>query len=774
LVHGKYAWTCGSGPGDPGELQPVDERTFIELIRWALVGHDDILPQTLAAINSSWFTVFSKPFVDWVAKLDAAIPLNEFSEIPLWEFRSIASVAGVSTLSPFHREFVTRSEYRFLWRIARLTGAAAAGLTNPVWLSRLRTVLEIFNNKNNGADRNQPRILSPEIRWMYDDQKIIARVPQQKCNEIIQAEWRISTGTWRALAIQSNGDNQWIDECKSDPLTSDDPLTVDLRLQTPAGPRLRRSFIATSNRMLFSCDGQFVEPYSHVPLGTYLLLTETVCAVPPGIQADDANQPAGWWHWRAVELSVNTPCRYLDVEFSETLASWEWDLEDTNQTVQSVEFADARRVFFGHLPKVRFRAPAEGLFRITHLSAPAPEREVTVDPEMQSVHLENALEDGKFYGAYQLTGIPSAAHSSRPTLLFLFLPHMSLRYIPSETFPEHAFDLEITARDIEIAPVTPDVIVKRKGKTNWLLHLENPFATAECAFAIKPKGSKHPIPLAVRLPANRLAMLGPAFGPVLRWIRFPASLSLTDVDWRSRMRIQFAHRTDGELLCRFSDTKPFPCGQQMKSWPNTYDVSLSTWRDRFGGKAQGLMEVRVNGEWLTLAVLTHVLDRAALVPITDTGTPALDHLQRLREGLKGDDLDILRTVVMAAIATIAADAACDALSGALASECIFTCLLLEDVDSARHLVANIQVSTEIADLKALRTRVALRTGSDHDAYWFNAERNSVANLPDGFHVRMARAELFYRIARLPGALSRVLIPKSGAFCAGKCVGKAVK
>jgi hypothetical protein len=697
LIAKGRVWTTGEG-GPPGTdaqglTLPVELRPLAEgLGRWAAHGGLPELHRILYERHGDQRSrCFSPTFLNWLSRLDPALPLADMDAVSAPDFDDVAAPAIDRLKDPLHSFFARRGDTHVLWQLAKIVGQVARQKRgNPacpaIWVKSHPVLHRLFSllgeqtpaqpdhpNKGTRPRQFQPGRPAlpapPTIAWMVDSQEVVALLPEQTLpGETVSVAWTISPGEAPPAQTWTQPDGLLVEEARSAAL----PPAVIYQIQTtlhtqsdPAGVSDRIAILLPerfSPCVLFAQDGTLISCEEGVALaaGEYLALAPKEEAGQlfkrRGVHEIEAfpGPPVGWWGWKAcrVRLEAGADMAPYLVDSAGHAATWELEPPPKYEVV----WRESLPVYLGQVPRLFVSDPAAftgAVLEATREPAGAVDRLFAVG-DVGGVPLRN--EAGRYfldlaaspnlagwYGTLRLTCRPPDQPDAAPlTARFVYLPQMQVTYVRDPIHPDQARAALVGEPAQELGDLVADAgTVMRRDAAGLVLCASTPHLSP----GVTARFSRSGAVLRLRIPATRVGRIteGQGFDG---WRPPPLDdLDLGAAELGDRLRVELHEEPfleEGQLMCRLVGGGMVAAGRSIyaANAVHFFEIDLHRWRDGFDLRAGGMVQVRGRDHWIDLARLKGHPEQETPPVIVDERGRLLDALEAALEA--GDRNEVLR------------------------------------------------------------------------------------------------------------------------------------
>ncbi|WP_406697995.1 hypothetical protein V5E97_03975 [Singulisphaera sp. Ch08] len=797
LLDRQLIWTSREGPGGEGKPSPdpILDRLVSALEDWA--GGGGGLRQLAEVVriggNNHLDRCFSNTLLDWLAGIAPGGSLLELLGLTEAAFADLAARRYAELDGePLFGRLAQRGSILVPWRLAAIVGLVARQLRSSRELPeewQAQPVLSYVFARLIGRDgpshlpsgaRTVSR-RSPFITWDVDLQQVVAVLPAQ----------HLAAGT-TGLTWQVNG----TDPIR--PLVGDDPGTLAIQEST-SGPlrpsevyEVRIKFLGDPARVserwvetlmtglipfvLFHPDGTLADLGRPEPLlaGEYLAL------VPPGAESVVRERcglvaleqfplaPICWPKWTGWRVRIEPGVDLEPYLFAEPGHSIAWELESPPEP--PVTWLDALPVWLGRMPRVLLSDPCSFIGAVLEVSAESKgelqpsSRELVIGTDIPlstasgraAVDLDSATGLSNVYGRIRLTCRPPVLLDEPPLALgFVRLPEIQLRYVPDPDRPTSAIGVRLQAGGPGVV-AGPDtrIVVDPDDPGAVMLRPANPESSpAVTACLLDGRGE-----VRVRVPVTRAALATAADG-FLGWRVLPFDeLDLSSIGLEDRLILEF-HREPpterGRLVSRIREHAELFVGDRSDGGgrASLFEIDLHRWRDGFGPRANGTLQIRGASGWIDVASLQTMLPQEPSESRPTTRAWWQQWVDELDRSIADGDVAAVEGMVRRCVDHSAweaqSDAAADLLPVAVARATLATLAGPDAFARARAALAPLVNRPDLPEARIMDLALAFRPGlgTRGDDHWLHDDlERLMAELPDGRDRDLLLAEAYYRYA----------------------------
>jgi hypothetical protein len=755
---------------------------LLPLAPWIDTGRFADLDQALREENcerGDLHVCFSGGFLHWLRALDGNLSLADLGTISWPDFHDLAGPHLDRLQSELHRRLIDAFGVAVLWRLARVVGrvapfAEAEGPCPPEWRTHYCLLAYLFDrlrSKNAVEPRaSEPRQMSPRglrgtcpepfVWWDVDGQRVVAVFPGCPLEPGSEVTWTVSGTEAPLLHPWLDLESQRIPECFTKPLdpACDFRISVRLTRQGRAPVEEARVWRLPPDRrpfVLFTPEGRLADAdrdEGTLPPGEgYLVLVPVEGTanrdegtLPPGVRVLDevTYPPIGWDAWRGFRVALSADAEVEPYILAADFTEATWRLEET--PAHPVVLDSVLPVWLDGWPRVHVDPPEAFEGAVIRVQARPGVwcslrvgEDITVRSDEHGTHIDLSAAMGDPVGNFVLSvRLPLVPLAVLPPLRFIRLKGIELSYLPDPNLPEHATALRLRGPGQVLHGA--DTMVAR-DRDSQLSRSDTPAASPGAAIFLP---EQH-VELHARLPVTRVCYQPGTNSGRSGWQVPPVRLRLADLGVDDRLAVELhlePELQDGQLLCRLVGGVEVRAGRRRRGM--AYEIPLVRWRDAFGGRGRGLVQLRLPGRWLDLAEL-----EGDPVP-SPPPPPELPHeLVELVEAALDGDYKNLRDRCHTCLAS--AQAGADVKQEQLRVAAARGLLFLRHNDEAEEALYPLRERTDLYEVPLLAATARLRRGLTQEA--LEAEREAVRRQGTEGPLRWRLlSEYEYRYALFPG------------------------
>jgi hypothetical protein len=783
-----WLWVQQPGGGTPEEEDKgcILEPAHLERLKqWAAEEPDEQIADVMEEIGLAPNCWYVSGALKWLSGIGGSLCLSDLARAPRRDLLDVCQ--HYTTGAPRFYEALLDSDGMgiVIWRLIRIIGSVAevaevpTAVCLPEWIGGFRERLFRAIRAFLAGLPQVPRLPHPKmpvIRWEIDRQRLVAVLPEQQLPEGFRVRCRVEMPGSSAIDVPIGpvGDDTTFSEWASNPLSAFRRIACTATYTRSDGSEVVRRLSARLEGeepacWLFDDTGELVSPEQGdaIPPGHYYALFE------PGpdshregfdVLDEEIFEPNGWGDWQVQCLCARPGATWGPYRCTaEPLVS----LKLSGSQVDTVEFIrPCPPVYVGQLPSLVLRAagiqcPADYRLEVEcvgvrrHNVALPPVAGAEGSEFTTCVDLSNEKPLRGLWGRFEVRLLgPQVGSAPLPTLSFVGLLPLALRYVDDWVEPDRACAVELSMHGTEAdvqRPESGDLDLRPPSGSEravWKMRCLDPVASPEVLFSLKLVRSGQVVRLPVRVPVTR-ARLQDRRSRFGEWQSLPIRVALADIGPETRLLAQF-HRQPllegSELFCQHLSGAAVAAGKFVAS-SRSYEIPLHRWRDAldaFGPHAGGQVRVRCKDRWMVLAVLAGT-ERPPLLPPAD---PVVAQIQDAVMAMRFEEaVSLARQVLMKLDAASLGEYRAEDRRLAAGHALLFA----GKFDKVYQAVAPLVDRVDLQAAALLAVQARLRQGP-HTDQLIRDVGEVIEQWPDGVHKDLARGECWYRLARLPAAV----------------------
>jgi hypothetical protein len=788
--HG-WIWTGGSGVGDATDPEDIPEPVIEELIAWGTTGYVDDLIEALRVTHLSLPHCITEAFISWLLGYEEGVRLHDLVEVSLSDFNSYLRGRSTYTLNALHFQLAeTEGGNRVLWHWTRMIAHVEHYLANIQQMpsSWQGTIYEMVTNllqeiltpsqRERSAAKPRKQQPAPYLCWKVHDQEVGIVLPAQSIKREEKLSWKVEQEEWIHPKVRNLPDRMLSEESYSDPLEFSPAWKIEVHVTKADNPPEitphQIQLPSNTSYVLFDSQGKLVDAEEELSSGDYLVLE---APDPEGVPLEDLRgvtlieefdfEPWGWEGWTGHLLCLNPGVRLGAYRISGQRHAIEWKLEQAENS--EVDFSQPTPVFTGRWPRILISTSDELLLhdarvvveenysrkKVTlpltvNASVTSPDDLLIEEEDEFILDLNRARDIAGLSGIFEVRLFLSSQprSSDLEPIQFVALPDTQLGYVEDPIHPQESRALLVETQASAIADER--CRIEREENGRYFISSEDPIREPMANFTLTFSSPKIEIPLSVRLPTSRAAVLSRE-DRVPDWKPLPIQVSLFDIHLNSRIKLELCDAPEtsvsDELVCRRPDGQLLIAGKQSGN-SSAFYIPLYNWQENIGIQTSTQIQVSCGDRWIPLADVQGRGENRT--PRPEPPVEIVDPYQQLMQELDECVVDQQQAMrVFEKIRGLLEEQNCPAWFADLFQiRVVRSHLFWGELDKAQDRLDDLREKESLAgDVERFETLIRLRSETLDEYGILEAER-VISNWEEGPEKQLARAECAYRLSRV--------------------------